>query len=150
MSGSNCCFLSCTLVSQERGKVVWFLNENNFELYVIFPLCLNKGKLKYLCSVTIYSLGYIMGVLYDGVQSLLPETFEIIQVNSSTQLSFHFLTSNFPSYTMIYFMQLCAAVFHLLIIRFMLIISFCGSGSCLMLYFFLFFALVLIELWSIY
>ena len=74
-----------------------------------------------------------MGVL--GVQSLLPETFEIIQVNSSTQLSFHFLTSNFPSYTRIYFIQLCAAVFHLLIIKFMLIISFRGSGSCLMLYF---------------
>ena len=24
MSGSNCCFFSCTQVSQEAGKVVWY------------------------------------------------------------------------------------------------------------------------------
>ena len=24
MSGSNCCFLTCTQISQEAGKVVWY------------------------------------------------------------------------------------------------------------------------------
>ena len=26
MSGSNCCFLTCTQVSQETGKVVWYFH----------------------------------------------------------------------------------------------------------------------------
>ena len=101
------------------------------------------------CSVSTCSFGYLEGVL--GVQSLLSDIFEIIQVivNSSTQLPSHFLTMNFPSHTIIYFLQLCAAVLHLLIIKFMLVISFRGSGSCLMLYF-LFIVLVLTEPLSVY
>ena len=34
MYGSNCCFLTCTLVSQEAGKVVWYSH-----LFKIFPIC---------------------------------------------------------------------------------------------------------------
>ena len=32
MSGSNCCFLTCTQISQEPGKVVWY-----FHLFKNFP-----------------------------------------------------------------------------------------------------------------
>ena len=36
MSGSNCCFLSCTQVSQETGKVVWYCHLfKNFPQFVV-------------------------------------------------------------------------------------------------------------------
>ena len=37
MSGSNCCFLTCILVSQETGKVVWYshLFDNFPQFFVI-------------------------------------------------------------------------------------------------------------------
>ena len=36
MSGSNCCFLSCTQVSQEAGKVVWYSHLfKNFPQFVV-------------------------------------------------------------------------------------------------------------------
>ena len=36
MSGSNCCFLSCTQVSQETGKVVWYSHLlKNFPQFVV-------------------------------------------------------------------------------------------------------------------
>ena len=34
MSGSNCCFLTCTQISQEAGKVVWYSH-----LLKNFPVC---------------------------------------------------------------------------------------------------------------
>ena len=36
MSSSNCCFLSCILVSQETGKVVWYSHLfKNFPQFVV-------------------------------------------------------------------------------------------------------------------
>ena len=36
MSGSNCCFLTCTQVSQEIGKVVWYSHLwKNFLQFVV-------------------------------------------------------------------------------------------------------------------
>jgi len=37
MSGSNCCFLTCTQISQEAGKVVWYshLFFQNFPQFVL-------------------------------------------------------------------------------------------------------------------
>ena len=36
LSGSNCCFLTCTQVSQEMGKVVWYsLLFKNFPQFVV-------------------------------------------------------------------------------------------------------------------
>ena len=36
MSGSNCCFLTCIQVSQEAGKVVWYLHLfNNVPQFVV-------------------------------------------------------------------------------------------------------------------
>ena len=36
MSGSNCCFLPCTQISQEAGKVVWYPHLfQNFQFVVI-------------------------------------------------------------------------------------------------------------------
>ena len=34
MTGPNCCFLTCTQISQEAGKVVWY-----FQLLKNFPQC---------------------------------------------------------------------------------------------------------------
>ena len=39
MSGSNCCFLPCTQISQEAGKVVWYPHLfQNFQFDVIHPV----------------------------------------------------------------------------------------------------------------
>ena len=36
MSGSNCCFLTCILISQEAGKMVWYSHLlNNFPQFVV-------------------------------------------------------------------------------------------------------------------
>ena len=36
MSGSNCCFLTCILVSQETGKVFWYSHFfENFSQFVV-------------------------------------------------------------------------------------------------------------------
>ena len=36
MSGSNCCFLICTQISQETGKVVWYFHLfKNFSQFVV-------------------------------------------------------------------------------------------------------------------
>ena len=36
MSGSNCCFLMCIQVSQEAGKVLWYLHLfKNFPQFVV-------------------------------------------------------------------------------------------------------------------
>ena len=36
MSGSNCCFLTCIQISQDAGKVVWFLHLfKNFPQFVV-------------------------------------------------------------------------------------------------------------------
>ena len=39
MSGSNCCFLTCTHVSQEAGKVAWYSHLlKNFPLFVVIHI----------------------------------------------------------------------------------------------------------------
>ena len=36
MSGSTCCFLTCTQVTQEAGKVVWYSHLlKNFPLFIV-------------------------------------------------------------------------------------------------------------------
>ena len=41
MSSSNCCFLSCILVSQEAGQVVWYSH-----LFQNFPQCIVSHTVK--------------------------------------------------------------------------------------------------------
>ena len=39
MSGSNCCFLTCTQVSQETGKVVWYSHLlKNFPQFIVIHI----------------------------------------------------------------------------------------------------------------
>ena len=35
MSSSNCCFLTCTQISQEAGQVVWYSHLKNFLEFVV-------------------------------------------------------------------------------------------------------------------
>lgn len=99
---------------------------------VIFPLWDSEAA---LCSLSTCSLGILKSIL--TIQSLLWKKFEIWQVtaNSSSRLSVCSLTMNVLGHTIICFMQLCAAVFHLLIVRLTLVISFRGSGYSLTLCF---------------
>ena len=46
MSGSNCCFLTCTQISQESGKVVW-----NSHLFQNFPQFIVIHTVKDFCIV---------------------------------------------------------------------------------------------------
>ena len=46
ISGSNCCFLTCTQLSQEAGKVVW-----NFHLFKYFPQLVVTHRIKGLNAV---------------------------------------------------------------------------------------------------
>ena len=40
MSSSHCCFLTCILVSQETGKMVWYSHPlQNFPLFFFFFVC---------------------------------------------------------------------------------------------------------------
>ena len=62
MSSSNCCFLTCTQISQEAGKVIWYshLLENYPQFVVIHTVkvlgIINKAEVDFFCNSLAFSM----------------------------------------------------------------------------------------------
>ena len=77
MSSSNCCFLTCTQVSQEAGQVVWYSHlSKNFPQFVVIHTVkgfgiVNKGEV----DVFRNSLAFLLTQRMLAIWSLVPLPF---------------------------------------------------------------------------
>ena len=62
MSGSNCCFLTCTQISQEAGKVIWYSQLfKNFPWFVVIHIVkgfgtVNKAEVDVFLEFSCFSM----------------------------------------------------------------------------------------------
>ena len=77
MSGSNCCFLTCTQVSQEAGKVFWYSHLlNNFPQFIVIHTVKGFGTVnKAEIDVFWNSLAFSMIQRVLAIWSLISLTF---------------------------------------------------------------------------
>ena len=56
MSSSNCCFLTCILISQEAGQVVWYsyLLKNFPQFIVIHTVKVNKAEIEVFLELSCF------------------------------------------------------------------------------------------------